>query len=223
MAVENAEGRIVRHLACGVLCPNAPEPFQKDSLEQAVVWDGKDDQERYIDDKESLTVRVSLGLKPAFERGLFWSPHKRIGHRPPLIQPVEGGVVVYDGLGVDHVRPFDHQGSYVRTIYPFPADKFDQVVGLRWHTFPQDGLRLPLKDGFVQGSLLTSGTSGQSDAEKHQGGVAATAMAAHGRRQLQHAHLGRLRPTRLSRRRAGPASKGQGYWPSHPLTGARGT
>ena len=193
VAIEDAAGRIIRHLASGVLGEKAPVPFQKGSLTQAVVWDGKDDLGRYVDDKDALTVRVSLGLKPVFERTLFWSPHKRIGDRPPLMAPVEEGVVAFDGLGVDHVRLFDHQGNYVRTIYPFPADRLDRVVGLRWQTFPQDGQRLPLKDGFVQGSLLTSGTSGMSDAEKHQGGIAATAMAAHGNRiALVYDRLNRL-------------------------------
>lgn len=44
VAVEDASGRSVRHLASGVLGPNAPPAFQKDSLKQAVVWDGEDDQ-----------------------------------------------------------------------------------------------------------------------------------------------------------------------------------
>ena len=193
VAIEDNRGRIIRHLASGVLGENAPPPFQKGRLEQTLVWDGKDDQGRYIDRKGNLAVRVSLGLKPQFEKTLFWGPHKRIGARPPLMAPTEQGVVVFDGLGVDHVRLFDHEGNYVRTIYPFPAGKLGQVVGLRWHTFPQDGRKLPLKGGFVQGSLLTSGTSGMSDAEKHRGGVAATAMAVHGSRiALVYNRLNRL-------------------------------
>src|SRR5262245_20212712 len=71
VAIEDAAGKIIRHLASGVLGPNAPEPFQKNSLSQTIVWDGKDDQDRYVDDKESCLVRVSLGLKPEFERTLF--------------------------------------------------------------------------------------------------------------------------------------------------------
>ena len=158
IAIEDAQGRIVRHLASGVLGPNAPAPFQKGSLKQSVVWDGKDDQERYIDDKDGLTVRVSLGLKPAFEKSLFWSPKKRIGHRPPLIQPVEEGVIVFDGLGVDHVRLFDHEGNYVRTVYPFPADKLNHLKGVKTQRFPQSGQTLPYRTGTYGITLLTSGT-----------------------------------------------------------------
>lgn len=44
--IENAKGQIVRHLAAGVLGTNAPEPFKAGSLEQALEWDGKDDDGR---------------------------------------------------------------------------------------------------------------------------------------------------------------------------------
>jgi len=79
ISIENAKGRIVRHLACGVLGLNAPEPFRKNSKKQVVVWDSKDDQGIYVKDKDALRIRVSLGLNPRFERTLFWSPKKRIG------------------------------------------------------------------------------------------------------------------------------------------------
>lgn len=39
IAIENADGKIIRHLASGVLGKNAPEPFVKDSLEQTIIWD----------------------------------------------------------------------------------------------------------------------------------------------------------------------------------------
>ncbi|MCA9269665.1 MAG: hypothetical protein KDA41_14390, partial [Planctomycetales bacterium] len=97
VAVENGDGQIVRHLASGVLGKNAPPPFQKDTLKQTIVWDGKDDAGRYIDDKDSHTVRVSLGLKPQFERTLFWSPQKRMAGGAPIVCATPEGVYVYDG------------------------------------------------------------------------------------------------------------------------------
>jgi len=151
--------RIVRHLASGVLGPNAPEPFRKNAKAQTIVWDGKDDAGTYIDDKDRLTVRVSLGLDPHFERTLFWSPHKRTANACQLLAATPAGMLVYEGRGTDHIRLFDHDGDYLRTVYPFPANRLDRVRGLTWRTFQQDGQRLPVKLGFVQASLLTSGTS----------------------------------------------------------------
>ncbi|MFO7898836.1 MAG: SMP-30/gluconolactonase/LRE family protein, partial [Planctomycetota bacterium] len=178
IAIENEEGRIVRHLASGVLGPNAPEPLQKNSLDQTVVWDGKDDRGIYIDDKDALTVRVSLGLRPRFERTLYWSPHKRISNIAPMLVAAPEGVYVCEGLGLDHLRLFDHEGNYVRTVYPFPRDKLDQVVELQTHTFPQDGRELPLKVGFEQATLLTSGSSAWGGGG-HAGGFGAVSMDVH--------------------------------------------
>ncbi|MFO7900991.1 MAG: hypothetical protein R6V58_18285 [Planctomycetota bacterium] len=103
VAIENAEGRIARHLASGVLGRNAPPPFEKNAKRQTLVWDGKDDKGVYVDDKASHRVRVSLGLNARFERTLLWSPYKRLDFAarvtPPLLRPAPEGVYVFDGGG----------------------------------------------------------------------------------------------------------------------------
>jgi hypothetical protein len=38
VAILDTEGRVVRHLASGVLGNNAPAPFEQGSLEQELVW-----------------------------------------------------------------------------------------------------------------------------------------------------------------------------------------
>jgi hypothetical protein len=171
----NGHPVIIRHLASGVLGANAPRPFQKNSLEQTLIWDGKNDQGRYVDAKKNCVVRVSLGLKPRFEKTLYWSPHKRVSDMAPIIAPAPEGVYVFEGMGRDHLRLFTHQGEYLRTIYPFPRAKLDQVKGLGWHSFPQ-GETLPLKIGNESATLLTSGTS-STKAESTGTGSAAMAMA----------------------------------------------
>ncbi len=167
VAIEHAEGRIVRHLASGVLGLNAPEPFQWNSKAQTLVWDGKDDAGVYVDDKDAVTVRVSLGLKPRFERTLYWHPGKPAsqgGYQAAsgqrlLIAPAEEGVFVLDGGGVggfDHVRLFDRDGNYVRTVYPFPNDRIDAIPDLVRHRH-HDGATLPIKPNYAQTTLLKSG------------------------------------------------------------------
>lgn len=148
VAIEDRSGRIIRHLASGVLGKNAPEPFQKNSLRQTIVRDGKNDPGRYVDDLGGVTVRVSLGLKPQFERTLLWSPHRRHGSMPLLAAGPEGGYV-HDGRGVDFIRLFDREGNNVRSVYPFPHDKLAAVEGLNWYDYPQ-GYRLPRKGGLYQ-------------------------------------------------------------------------
>jgi len=181
VAVENEDGRIVRHLVSGVLGPNAPKPLQSNARRQRVVWDGKNDQGVYIDEKDRLTIRVSLGLRPRYERPLLWSPYKRYGGMPVLAAAPEG-VYVADGKGVEFIRLYDHEGKYVRTVYPFPREKLKEVKGLNWYDFPQ-GYRLPRKGGLYQHTLLTAGAnanSGNHSVSRHAAG--ATAMAVHGSR-----------------------------------------
>ena len=163
VAVEDGRGRVVRHLASGVLGAKAPEPFQKNSLRQTLVWDGKDDKGEYVDDKDGIIVRVSLGLKPQFERSLYQSPYKRFGRTQQAFAPAPEGIYVYEGDMADSVRLFDHDGNYVRTVYPFPSGKLKQVKGLRWHQAPQDGVRVPFKEGSHQATFLGSGYNGGYD------------------------------------------------------------
>jgi hypothetical protein len=162
VAIEDGGGRIVRHLASGVLGENAPDPFLWNTKRQEIVWDGKDDQGAYTDNKNELLVRVSLGLKPQFERSLFHSPYKRFGRNQPVMTAAPEGVYVYEGDMADSVRLFDHDGNYVRTVYPFPAGKLEQVKGLRWHATP-DGAKVPFKEGAHQATLFGSGYNGGYD------------------------------------------------------------
>ena len=193
VAIEDQAGRIIRHLASGVLGDNAPLPLKPKSLTQSLMWDGKDDHGRYVDDRHGLGVRVSLGLKPQFERTLFFSPKKRTtrGNRP-LVAARADGVFVFEGEGVDHLRKFDHDGNYVETIYPFAAEKLKAVQGLTTAMFPQSGRTLPLKHGLVQATLLTSGRNTEHGTmSKYQ--CAASAMAIVGNRiALANDRLNRL-------------------------------
>ncbi|MCG3179798.1 MAG: hypothetical protein BIFFINMI_02143 [Phycisphaerae bacterium] len=180
IAIEDADGRIIRHLVSGVLGPKAPPPLAKDTRKQAVVWDGKNDKGAYVDDKDAYTVRVSLGLEPRFERTLYWSPYKRISQAAPLMAANDEGVVVCEGAGVDSVRMYDHEGNYLRTIYPFPADKLAEVKGLDLRDFPQ-GVRYPWKQSLYQQTLLTSGDNCNYDDQMGRHGRAATGITLHGR------------------------------------------
>jgi hypothetical protein len=68
--VEDAQGKIVRHLAAGVLGTNAPPPLESGSLAQVLEWDGKDDD----------GVRCSVaGVRPQADR----SAQEATDHRSP--------------------------------------------------------------------------------------------------------------------------------------------
>ncbi len=177
---QGAGGKIFRHLASGVLGENAPEPFLWNSRRQVLVWDGKDDQGRYVRDMDAITVRVSLGLKPQFERTLFWSPQKRLGvGSRPLLAASPEGVYIYEGEGLDMLKLFDHDGNYVKTIYPFPSNTLKDVKGLAWQKLPQSGQSMPAKKGIHHHSTLLRSGSNLSEDRR---GAAGTALAVSGSR-----------------------------------------
>jgi hypothetical protein len=195
VAIEDSSSKIIRHLASGVLGENAPEPFLWNSKKQSILWDSKDDKGEYVKDKADISIRVSLGLKPAFEKPLFWSPHKRFGSYAPIICSTPEGVYVSEGYTVDSVKLFDHSGSYNRTIYPFPANKIDQILGIEVIETVQTKQKNPKKLGSIQATLLTSGNSCvTANHMKFGGGIAATTMAVQGDRiALSYLNLNRLK------------------------------
>ncbi|MCK6474884.1 MAG: hypothetical protein L6R28_24460 [Planctomycetes bacterium] len=57
--VEDANGKIVQHLAAGVLGTNTPAPLNTNALEQTLEWDGLDD------DGKSAGATVPQGVRGA--------------------------------------------------------------------------------------------------------------------------------------------------------------
>ena len=160
----------MRHLVSGVLGTKAPLPLQKDSKIQKIIWDGKDDQTNYVKSEElsGCKIRVSLGLKPQFEKTLYWSPKRRMGNSMgvPVIKACKEGVLVGDGKGVDRLTLYDHDGEYVRMIYPFSNKQIKKVNGLEWQNVPQGDV-YPMKHSLLLQTLLTSGNNSK-DSDKHE-------------------------------------------------------
>jgi hypothetical protein len=137
VGIVDRNGVVVRHLASGVLGANAPVPFQKDSLKQAIVWNGKNDLGSYEKKIAELRVRVQLGLNPVFD--------KQLGGKSPYLMPgqpfglaaAESGIYVLSaGPGAGSkvfVRKFDHDGKYVESLVPPPSRLPEsRLQGLCW-------------------------------------------------------------------------------------------
>jgi len=123
--VSDQKGKVVRHLAAGLLGKNPPEPLEPNSLEQVLRWDGTDDAGKRLPPGD-YTIEVGVGLEPRFERIIGWRPG--IGHIRSLAVDAQGLLYLFTGgVAVDHgwansgIRVFDRQGRYIRQVYPFPA------------------------------------------------------------------------------------------------------
>ncbi len=127
-------GVVVRHLASGVLGPNAPAPFQRDSLRQTLYWNGKCDLDLYHRYPERLRVRVMLGLKPVFDKRLRGTSPKNVaGYVWSIGLAPDAAYVVMKGnadWGHVTIRKFDRDGGYVSTLVPPPAAMpLDKLAG----------------------------------------------------------------------------------------------
>jgi HEAT repeat protein/sugar lactone lactonase YvrE len=124
VVIRDREGRVVRHLAAGVLGKSAPEPLARDSLKQSLYWNGTDDGGRPVPGGE-YRAEVALGLQPRLDR-YFGGDQYDVGRVHGLAVGPRGELYVMSGVGRDsrggRFRIFTAKGKYVRTILPRPAD-----------------------------------------------------------------------------------------------------
>jgi len=125
VAVLDAKGAVVRHLAAGVLGDKAPEPL-KPGLAQTLTWDGNDDLGKPAAGGP-FKVRVALGLKPQFDRVIGWSGQSLAGVNGLAAGP-DGTVYIVHSAGLYAHRTtwlitaFGQDGKYLREVYPGPAN-----------------------------------------------------------------------------------------------------
>jgi DNA-binding beta-propeller fold protein YncE len=121
VAVLDAEGKVVRHLAAGLLGKHAPSPLQTGALKQELIWDGKDDLGKPV---KGAKVRVRLGSHAKLEKHLGGG-----GNIPGPITSISVGAdgEVYAlarswvGQGRNEMMVFSRDGKYLRTIMPYSA------------------------------------------------------------------------------------------------------
>ncbi|HOX08470.1 MAG TPA: hypothetical protein PK280_18890 [Planctomycetota bacterium] len=123
--IEDGAGKVVRHLVAGVLGKNPPPPL-KPGLAQSVEWDGKADYGRPAPGVP-LKVRVALALGARYDKAVLSDPQS-LGGISGLVAAPDGTVYVMHGTGTAlggggaTVKAFDREGSYLRTVMPFPAN-----------------------------------------------------------------------------------------------------
>ena len=163
VAILDAAGRVVRHLAAGKLGPKAPAPLRPNALRQSLVWDRRDDAGRLV--RGPVKVRVRVGLTGRLEKQLGFDPYNFraiVG----LAVNAKGELFVLDSqgtYGASGLRVFDRQGKYLRTVIPYsaslPAGRLASIGQLTL----KDGRRLPIVYN-AHGQNLHPYTSGM----KHQ-------------------------------------------------------
>ncbi|GIW80150.1 MAG: hypothetical protein KatS3mg105_1957 [Gemmatales bacterium] len=137
VAVLDRNAKVIRHLAAGVLGGKEPPPAPlKAGLKQRIEWDGEDDLGKPAKNGP-FSVRIRLGMSVDFGRMIGGSPYTGTIVGMPYRAPVNGlavdakGELIIkmqssvgshgnSGLWPWHIRRFDRQGKYVKTILPYP-------------------------------------------------------------------------------------------------------
>jgi len=122
VSVLDAKGKVVCHLAAGVLGDNSPLPFKK-GLSQELTWDGKDDDGQAV---VGSKVRVSLGMRPQFERVIGWSGQVErhscgmtVGPDGTLFQV--SAKRFYAHRQTWNIFAYSPEGKYLRQVFPGPG------------------------------------------------------------------------------------------------------
>ncbi|HOX05677.1 MAG TPA: hypothetical protein PK280_04670 [Planctomycetota bacterium] len=127
VAVLDAGGKVVRHLAAGVLGGKEPPPEPlKAGLAQALEWDLKDDAGKPAAGGP-FKVRVKLGLRAELD-GFLAEKTNWIGDLSGLAVGPNGELFVYSSTVFSHrghsrcMSVYSREGKYLRTIMPPPAN-----------------------------------------------------------------------------------------------------
>ncbi|HUT33133.1 MAG TPA: hypothetical protein VNE39_06630 [Planctomycetota bacterium] len=141
VAILDAKGNVVRHLAAGVLGGKKPPPEPlRAGLSQSLAWDRKDDFGKAVAaDAGPFTARVRAGMGVKFGRLVGEDPYT-FGLINSIVTDEEGNLYATACAGdcnqyAPTLRVFSPEGKYLRTLIPFPADlKPEAVANLAsWH------------------------------------------------------------------------------------------
>jgi outer membrane protein assembly factor BamB len=127
ITVEDEKGKIIRHLAAGVLGKNPPEPLQANTLAQTLLWDAKDNFGKTATGGP-FKVRVQLGMKPEFSDFVMYN-RDGSGEVSAVATGPGGTLYVFhkdgtanENMGGHRIKVYDRDGKHRRVLTPFPAD-----------------------------------------------------------------------------------------------------
>jgi sugar lactone lactonase YvrE len=153
VAILDSNGKVMRHLAAGVLGGEKdPPPPLKPGLAQVLEWDGKDDCGKPVkvplsagaSGEGGFKVRVRAGMGVKFGKVFGTSPYTGVlsSHGPSdgvaLAPDGSAYVKVASLVGTLHthkpwqLRKLDRKGEYVKTVLPYPpSTPRDKAFGFR--------------------------------------------------------------------------------------------
>jgi hypothetical protein len=158
VAILDATGKVVRHLAAGMLGEKAPPPLQRGKLQQKLVWDRTDDAGRPVAPAAGARVRVRLGMGAKLHRIMGGSAQGAAGGVGLTCGPDGTLYVLRSGGLYAHrqttlILAYGRDGRYLRQLYPGPADlPAAKRAGWPWAKL-DDGREVPVVHHLLTRSL----------------------------------------------------------------------
>jgi hypothetical protein len=148
----DANGNGVRHVACGMVgLEKAARPFVPKSLDQKLLWDGKDDAGKPVD-AAGCKAWVGVGVRAKFDKFILWEkdacPRSRANN---YYTAANGDCYVNQSAGVhlDTLRLFNSNGKLVRQVWPpsleRPREALEKLLAGSWGATDWDGDGVPRK------------------------------------------------------------------------------
>src|SRR5688572_10298497 len=123
--IEDAAGKVLRHLVAGVLGSNPPSPLRP-GLSQSVEWDGLADYGKPAG-PGPFRVRVALGLGAEYDRDVL-NDTQSLSRICSIAAGPDGMLYMITRIGTSgpnwkgcRLIAFNRDGTYARTILPPPA------------------------------------------------------------------------------------------------------
>ncbi|MEX0703491.1 MAG: hypothetical protein WD069_15455 [Planctomycetales bacterium] len=164
VAIVDAQGKVVRHLAAGVIGrESAPPAPLAPGLSQKLAWDGTDDAGRpAASGPFSFRVRAGYSAKLAKVIG---DPGSLSGKIFGMATDEQGNLYVATGAvysgekSIFTIRVFDGDGKYLRTILPMPANLSAEDAAEYGATSAADGHLQPRNHDALMPDLQGGGVS----------------------------------------------------------------
>ncbi|MBL8027582.1 MAG: hypothetical protein JNL74_14270 [Fibrobacteres bacterium] len=148
-AEDTATGKIIAHIAGGVLGAKAPAPLQAGSLAQTLTWDKRDDRGNLL--SGGYDIRVGLGLQARLDRFFGWQSkyvlnYNCISRILGMTVDSQGNIIVQAiSQTKEHMRiySFNRNGDYVRTLHPYSGALPNEKVRGFGRVTRRDGKIIP--------------------------------------------------------------------------------
>jgi hypothetical protein len=155
--VVDTNDQTVAYIASGLLGDNAPAPFVSGSLSQSLYWDKTDDGGNVW--TQAYKVKVGLGLKAEYQRTIGWNPQNALpvtGWTKGLTVDSDGNVTVLNvsKRGRTRMVTFSPDGSYLRTVHPYPGNLPESRLSGFGRMTRSDGKKIPLYYQAHEGTMV---------------------------------------------------------------------